>query len=57
MNEVNISLTVDELNGVLAALGKLPLEAVIGLFSKIRAQAEAQLAQAQPQPEPQPQAE
>jgi hypothetical protein len=57
MNEVNISLTVDELNGVLAALGKLPLEAVIGLFSKIRAQAETQLAQAQPQPEPQPQAE
>lgn len=57
MNEINISLTVDELNGVLAALGKLPLEAVIGLFSKIRAQAEAQL-QAQPQSdEPQPQPE
>ena len=43
MKELNISLTVDELNIVLAGLGKLPLEAVIAVFGKIKAQAELQL--------------
>jgi len=43
----NIQLTLDELNLVLAALGKLPLEASLSAFEKIRAQAQQQ-AQAQP---------
>ncbi len=42
----NIQLTLDDVNLVLAALGKLPLEASIGAFEKIKAQAQQQ-AQAQ----------
>ncbi len=42
----NIQLTLDDVNLVLAALGKLPLEASIGTFEKIKAQAQQQ-AQAQ----------
>ena len=42
----NIQLTLDELNLVLAALGKLPLEASLPAFEKIKTQAQQQ-AQAQ----------
>lgn len=44
----NIQLTLDELNLVLAALGKLPLEASLPAFEKIKTQAQQQ-AQAQQQ--------
>ena len=52
----NIQLNLDEVNVVLAALGKLPLEASIGAFEKIKAQAQqqAQAQQTQPQEESAP---
>jgi hypothetical protein len=42
----NIEMTLDELNLVLAALGKLPLEASLATFERIKTQAQQQ-AQAQ----------
>lgn len=36
-------LTLDEVNALLVALGKLPLESIIALFEKIKQQAQAQL--------------
>jgi hypothetical protein len=44
MKEVTLTLTVDELNVVLAGLGKLPLEVVLNVFGKIKTQAEFQVA-------------
>lgn len=38
-------LTVEEINLILVALGKLPLESTLALFNKIKTQAEAQLQQ------------
>lgn len=43
MKEVEIKLTVDDVNIVLAALGKLPLEVSVAVFGKIKAQAESQI--------------
>lgn len=43
MKELNLTLTLDELNIVMSGLGKLPLETVLNVFSKLRQQAEAQL--------------
>jgi hypothetical protein len=43
MNELNIKLTVEDINLILASLGKLPLEASIGVFGKVKAQAESQI--------------
>ena len=46
MNDQKITLTdltVNDMNIIMAGLGKLPLEAVIDLWSRIKAQAEAQL--------------
>ena len=46
MNEPKITLTdltVADCNVIMAGLGKLPLEAVIDLWSRIKAQAESQL--------------
>jgi len=44
MQEINIKLTLDELNGLLNILGKLPTETnVWPLAAKIRSQAEVQL--------------
>jgi hypothetical protein len=37
-------LTIDEINAILIGLGKLPLESVVTLFEKIKAQAQEQLA-------------
>lgn len=45
MQEVNISLTIDELNIVTAGLGKLPMEVSMGIFMKIKMQVEAQQVQ------------
>jgi hypothetical protein len=36
-------LTIEEINLILVALGKLPLETTLALFSKIKSQAETQL--------------
>ncbi len=41
--EIKLTLTMDELNVLLAGLGKLPLEASIGVFGKVKAQAESQI--------------
>jgi hypothetical protein len=43
VKEITLILTLDELNVVLAGLGKLPLETVFATFSKIKAQAEQQV--------------
>ena len=45
MKEITLTLTLDELNVVLAGLGKLPLEAVFATFTKIKTQAEPQVSQ------------
>lgn len=36
-------LTIEEINVILVALGKLPLESSLTLFTKIKTQAETQL--------------
>jgi hypothetical protein len=41
---VTITLTIDETNYVLAALGARPFAEVSGLIAKVKAEAEAQLA-------------
>jgi hypothetical protein len=38
-------LTIEEINLILVALGKLPLENTLALFTKIKSQAEEQLKQ------------
>jgi hypothetical protein len=43
VKEVTITLTVEELNILLAGLGKLPLEVAVAVFGKVKAQAESQL--------------
>lgn len=35
---INLSLTINEVNSVLGVLGKLPYEQVVGLIDKIRGQ-------------------
>jgi hypothetical protein len=41
--KITLNLTVDEVNVVLAGLGKLPLEAGIAVFELIKTQAQPQL--------------
>jgi hypothetical protein len=51
MNDTKITLTdlsVNDMNVLLAGLGKLPLDAAYPVFMKVKAQAESQL----PAPEP-----
>jgi len=43
MKEVDLKLTLDDVNVILAGLGKLPLEVSVVVFGKIKAQAEAQI--------------
>jgi hypothetical protein len=40
-------LTIEEINLILVALGKLPLENTLALFTKIKAQAELELKEKQ----------
>lgn len=47
---LKIELTVQEVNTIMAALGKMPLEAVVDVWAKIRGQCEPQLAQAEQPP-------
>ena len=48
---VTITLTVEEANYVLAALGARPFAEVSGLIAKVKAEAEAQLAPKPPEPD------
>lgn len=51
MPEINLKLTLDEINGLLTLLGKLPTETNIWpLAAKMRAQAEEQLPKEPQQP-------
>jgi len=43
MMEITLKLTVDEVNVVLAGLGKLPLEVGVAVYESIKAQAQPQL--------------
>lgn len=48
---VSLKFTVDELNLLLAALGKQPAEVVLSLINRIVADAQAQLPQQAAEPE------
>ena len=43
MNNIQLELTIDEINKVLQALGKQPYEDVFQLISKVQEQASSQL--------------
>ncbi len=45
---IRVDLTVDEINTLIAGLGKLPLEVSAELWIKVRQQAEGQLRPAAP---------
>ena len=47
MERINLSLTVNQLNVILGALGKAPYEAVFGLVEEINKQVVPQLQAAQ----------
>lgn len=43
MNKINLSLTIEEINQILTALGKQPYEDVFQLIGNIQDQAQTQL--------------
>jgi len=45
--KINLELSVNDVNALLAGLGKLPLESVVDLWARVKAQAEAQIKAAQ----------
>ena len=47
---ITLELTLDEVNGVMAALGNLPYAQVMGLIDKIKLQAIPQVKQASENP-------
>lgn len=47
---ITLQLTLDEVNGVMAALGNLPYAQVMGLVDKIKLQAVPQVKQASEEP-------
>lgn len=47
---ITLELTLDEVNGVMAALGNLPYAQVMGLIDKIKLQAIPQVKQASESP-------
>jgi hypothetical protein len=49
MNDLKITLevSVNDVNGLLAGLGKLPLESAVDLWARVKSQAEAQIKAAQ----------
>lgn len=49
MNKVNLELTIEQLNIVLAGLAKLPLEASLETFTVVRQQADQQVQQNRPE--------
>ena len=48
--EIELSLTLNEINMILASLGKHPFDDVVALVSKIREQGEARIKELQAQP-------
>jgi hypothetical protein len=49
---INLTLTVDEVNLVLTALSKLPLESSLNTFMKVKSEAEKQVRPPAPPAEP-----
>ena len=50
MNDIKITLTdlsVNDVNLIMAGLGKLPLESAVDLWARVKSQAEAQIKAAQ----------
>lgn len=47
MEQITLELTVDEVNTILACLGKLPFEQVVTLMNKIQMQGAEQVAATQ----------
>ena len=45
---IKFEVTLEEANGILAALGRLPYESVAGLIEKLRSQGAAQVQKDQP---------
>jgi hypothetical protein len=55
MNDIKITLTdlsVNDVNLIMAGLGKLPLEATVDLWSRLKQQGEAQIKDAQQSDKP-----
>ena len=55
MNDIKIALSdlsVNDVNRIMAGLGKLPLEAVVDLWSRLKQQGEAQIKDAQQSDKP-----
>lgn len=52
--ELTLTVTPDEVNMLFAGLGKLPLEASVGLWMKLQQQAGAQMQPQQPAASPDP---
>lgn len=55
MNDIKITLSdlsVNDVNLIMAGLGKLPLEAVVDLWSRLKQQVEAQIKDAQQSDKP-----
>ena len=50
MKEINLKLTVEEVNQILDALGDQPFKSVFNLIGKIQNQAGAQLQEKEPTP-------
>jgi hypothetical protein len=50
--KLTLELTVNDVNLIMAGLGKLPLEAVVDLWMRIKQQGEAQLKATRPQSNP-----
>ena len=48
--EITVELTLNEINMILASLGKHPFDEVVALVSKIREQGEARIKELQAQP-------
>lgn len=46
--DINLTLTVDEVNVILASLGKHPFDQIAALMQKIKAQGEPQVAAQEP---------
>lgn len=49
MENINLTLTLDQVNVVIAALGKIPLEQSLEAFNSVTAQASQQLKQREAQ--------
>lgn len=52
MKNINLSLTVDETNQILEALGSMPFQKVFQLINKIQQQAQGQLGEEGETPQP-----